>query len=164
MPCLSLSFFTLIVSMTQKTRVQSLVESYQRLQKWPPCLTFSIIRYGSSVKWSNPGKGIVPSLHLVVVANEKEALGLPSTKITDFTLIVLAAYFIYFWFLMKHSSPYIFSCILHHLLFLMTTHWSHQYIATRKQYREEMKNIHSLKIQVLVLKKAFDGQNPTFNL
>ena len=39
-------------------------ESYQRLKKWylmPPCLTLSIIRYGSRVKWSNPGKGIAPS-------------------------------------------------------------------------------------------------------
>ena len=27
----------------------------------PPCLTLSIIRYGSSVKWSNPGKGVAPS-------------------------------------------------------------------------------------------------------
>ena len=30
-----------------------------KAQKWylmPPCLTLSIIRYGSRVKWSNPGK------------------------------------------------------------------------------------------------------------
>ena len=26
----------------------------------PPCIIFSIIRYGSRVKWSNPGKGVVP--------------------------------------------------------------------------------------------------------
>ena len=34
------------------------------LKKWyliPPCLTLSIIRYGSRVKWSNPGKGVAPS-------------------------------------------------------------------------------------------------------
>ena len=50
--------------MTQETWVQSQVESYQRLRKWylmPPFLTLSIIRYGSRVKWSNPGKGITPS-------------------------------------------------------------------------------------------------------
>ena len=32
-------------------------------QKWYlmlPCLTLSIIRYGSSVKWSNPKKGVAP--------------------------------------------------------------------------------------------------------
>ena len=47
-----------------ETWVQSQVESYQRLKKWylmPPCLTLSIIRYGSRVKWSNPGKGVAPS-------------------------------------------------------------------------------------------------------
>ena len=47
-----------------ETGVQSQVKSYQRLKKWyliPPCLTLSIIRYGSRVKWSNPGKGVAPS-------------------------------------------------------------------------------------------------------
>ena len=45
--------------MVQKTRIQFQVESYQRLKKWylmPPCLTLSIIKYRSRVKWSNPGK------------------------------------------------------------------------------------------------------------
>ena len=27
----------------------------------PPCLTLSIIRYGSRVKWSNPRNGVAPS-------------------------------------------------------------------------------------------------------
>ena len=50
--------------MARETRVQSQVESYQRLKKWyliPPCLTLSIIRYVLRVKWSNPGKGVAPS-------------------------------------------------------------------------------------------------------
>ena len=51
--------------MVRETRLQSQVESYQRLQKkWylmPPCLTLSIIRYVSRVKWSNPGKIVAPS-------------------------------------------------------------------------------------------------------
>ena len=45
--------------MVLETEVQSQFESYQRLKKWhpmPPCLTLSIIRYGSRVKWSNPRK------------------------------------------------------------------------------------------------------------
>ena len=49
--------------MARETWVQSQVESYQRLKKWylmPPCLTLSILRYGSRVKWSNPGKGVAP--------------------------------------------------------------------------------------------------------
>ena len=48
----------------QETRVQSQVESYLRLKKWylmPPCLTLSIIRCRSRVKWSHPGKGVTPS-------------------------------------------------------------------------------------------------------
>ena len=49
----------------RETWIQSQFESYQRLKKWYlmlPCLTFSIIRYRSRVKWSNPGKGVAPSL------------------------------------------------------------------------------------------------------
>ena len=33
------------------------------LTKWylmPPCLTLGILRHGSRVKWSNPGKGVAP--------------------------------------------------------------------------------------------------------
>ena len=51
--------------MAWETGVQSQVESYQRLKKWylmPPCLTLSIMRYISRVKWSTPGKGVAPSL------------------------------------------------------------------------------------------------------
>ena len=67
--------------------VQSLVESYQRFKKWylmPPCLTLSIIMYGSRVKWSNPGEGMTFGR---VVAIEKGAFGLPSTKIANFSLM-----------------------------------------------------------------------------
>ena len=49
---------------SRETWVQSQIESYQKLKKWylmPPCLTLSFIRYGSRVKWSNPGKGVTPS-------------------------------------------------------------------------------------------------------
>ena len=58
-------------------RVQSQVESYQRLKKWylmPPCVTPSIIRYRSRVKWSNPGKGVVPSPTLRCDSYWKESL------------------------------------------------------------------------------------------
>ena len=50
--------------MARETWIQSQVESYQRLKKCyliPPCLTLSIIRYGSRIKWSNPGKRVAPS-------------------------------------------------------------------------------------------------------
>ena len=49
------------MSIYNKTRV----ESYQRLKKWylmSPCITLSIIRYRSRVKWSNPGNRVAPSL------------------------------------------------------------------------------------------------------
>ena len=49
--------------MVWETGVQSQVKSYQRLKKWylmPPSLTHSIIRYGSRIKWNNPGKGVAP--------------------------------------------------------------------------------------------------------
>ena len=45
-------------------RVKCQVESYQRLKKWylmPPCLTLSIVRYVSRIKWSNPKKRVGPS-------------------------------------------------------------------------------------------------------
>ena len=35
-----------------------------KTQEWyfiPPCLKLSILRYGSMIKWSNPGNGIAPS-------------------------------------------------------------------------------------------------------
>ena len=50
--------------MARETWVQSQLESYQRLKKWYlmlPCLTLSIIRCGSRVKWCSPGKGVAPS-------------------------------------------------------------------------------------------------------
>ena len=50
--------------MAREIWVQSQVASCQRLKKWylmPPSLTLSIIRYGSRVKLSNPGKGVAPS-------------------------------------------------------------------------------------------------------
>ena len=33
----------------------------QKMYLMPPCLTLSIIRYGSRIKWSNPAKGLEPS-------------------------------------------------------------------------------------------------------
>ena len=39
------------------------VQVIPKIRKWslmPPCLTLNIIRYRSRVKWSNPGKVVVP--------------------------------------------------------------------------------------------------------
>ena len=51
----------------------------------PPCLTLSIVRYSSRVKWSNPGNELAPSLHLGVVSIETRAFGLPWTTVANFT-------------------------------------------------------------------------------
>ena len=56
-----------------------------------PYLTLSIIRYGSRVKWNNPGKGVAPSLHLGVVAIEKGAFRSPLTMIVNFTFIYVGS-------------------------------------------------------------------------
>ena len=53
------------------------VQSYQRLRKWyliPPCLTLSITRYGSKVKWVNPGKRVAPSPTPWYCSNRKGSL------------------------------------------------------------------------------------------
>ena len=68
-------------------------ESYQRLKIWYlmlPCLTLSFIKYELRIKWSNLRKGVVPLLHLGVVANEKGAFRSPSTMVTNFTYIITA--------------------------------------------------------------------------
>ena len=61
-----------------------------KTQKWyltPPCLTLSIIRYGSRLKSSNSGKESYLFLHLSVVAMEKGAFRSSSTKVANFTYI-----------------------------------------------------------------------------
>ena len=71
--------------MAQETWVQSQVESYQRLKKWylmPPCLTLSIIRYGSRVEWSNQEKGVAPPPTLWCCSYRKGAFWSPTTLLT----------------------------------------------------------------------------------
>ena len=50
--------------MARDNRVQSHTKSYRRLKKWylmTPCITLSIIRYGSRIKWSKRINGATPS-------------------------------------------------------------------------------------------------------
>ena len=78
--------------MVQEIGVQSQVESYQRLKKWYlmlPCLTLSIISYGSRVKWSNPGNGVAPSPTLLCSSYRKKAVfGSLLTVVANFTLLI----------------------------------------------------------------------------
>ena len=51
-----------------------------------PCLTFSIIRYGSRVQWNNPGNEVASFLtpqYLNVVAIEKRSFGSLSIKVAN---------------------------------------------------------------------------------
>ena len=50
----------------------------------PPCLTLSNIRYVSRVKWSNPGKGVAPSLTLL----KREPFGHPQLRSPTLQLII----------------------------------------------------------------------------
>ena len=63
-------------------------QAIPKTQKWylmPLCLTLSIIRLVSRVKWSNPEKGVV----LLQLAIENGALGSPSTTVANFTLLLI---------------------------------------------------------------------------
>ena len=91
--------------MARETWVQSQVESYQRLKKWylmPPCLTLSIIRYGSMVKWSNPGKGVAPfPTPWCSKLSKREPSGCP--RLWSPTLLLL---YIYIYIYIYESSYY----------------------------------------------------------
>ena len=81
-----------------ETWVQFQVESYQRLKKWylmPHCLTLSIIRYGSRVKWSNPGKGVAPSLTPWCSSYRKGSLWVTLDKRRQLYLLTLLHVYIY---------------------------------------------------------------------
>ena len=61
----------------QETWVQFQVKSYQKLKKGyliPPCLTLTIIRYGSRVSRAIQGKEQCPPLHFSVVTDKREPL------------------------------------------------------------------------------------------
>ena len=76
--------------MVRETRVQSQVESYQRLKKWylvPPCLTLSVIRYRSRVKQSNKGNGVAPSPTPLCSSYWKARLWSPSIKVANFAYL-----------------------------------------------------------------------------
>ena len=54
--------------------------SCQTIIKWyltRLCLTPSIIRYLSLVRWTSPGNGIAPPLHIYVLAIKMEPSGRP---------------------------------------------------------------------------------------
>ena len=49
-------------------------------------------------KWSNPGKGVVPSPHISVVAIEKGAFGSPLTTVRQHTYLKVYPFLILVWY------------------------------------------------------------------
>ena len=109
--------------MARETGVQSQVESYQRFKKWylmPPCLTLSIIRYGSRVKWSNPGKGVVPSPTPRCSSYRKGSLRVTLDYVRQLYLYIYIYIYIY-----------MYSYILEHVINIEGIHtYIHTYIHT----------------------------------
>ena len=70
-------------------------------------------------KWSNPGKKLGSPLHLGVVAIDKGAFGLPSTKVANFTYLLFSYLQIYFRHLYSHYLLKLPPClfIIFHLFF-----------------------------------------------
>ena len=70
----------------------------------PPCLTLSIIRYGSRVKWSNPGKGVAPSpTHWCSKLSKREPSGHPWLWSPTLLLYIYTYIYIYFFFLPRRD-------------------------------------------------------------
>ena len=67
-----------------------LVPKTQNWYSMPPCLTLSIIRYGSRVSGAIQGKEWHPPLHVGAVAIEKEAFGSASTTVCRLIYIYLS--------------------------------------------------------------------------
>ena len=61
----------------------------------PPCLALSIIRYGSRIKWSNAGKGVVPSPATWCSCYEKGAFGSSSTIVANIIYLLYIYIYIY---------------------------------------------------------------------
>ena len=115
--------------MADETGVQSQVESYKRLKKWylmPPCLTLSIIRYRSRVKWSHPGNGVGPSPTPCCVSYWKGSLQVTLNKgrqlycyIYIYICIYIYIYNIYICCLCLYIYIYIYLCYIVYLYILL---------------------------------------------
>ena len=91
--------------MAWETYVQSQVESYQKLKicyLMPPCLTLSIIRCGSRVKWYNSGKVVAPSPTLPCCSYRKESL---------WTTFDYSRQFDFFYYICSHLLKYCVRCL-----------------------------------------------------
>ena len=111
--------------MVRETKVHSQVESYQKLNKWyliSPCLTLSIIKCVSRVKWSNPGKGVAPSptSRCTSYWNGSLPVALDYGRPIYFTLLIYVSSFLlifsFLFYINTHTHMYICN-ITHVVLF-----------------------------------------------
>ena len=90
----------------------------------PPCLTLSIIRYGSGVKWRNPGKGVAPSptpwccSYSKMEPSGHPRLWSPTLPFTYFTCKGYVAFAIYTPLMMAHNRAEIARVTISHVSFI----------------------------------------------
>ena len=89
----------------------------------PPCLTLSIIRYGSRVKWSNPGKGVAPSpTPWCSKLSKREPSGHPRLwSTTIFTYKFLDFLYTFIWYQVFLSNTNNLNIVVWLLVFLVNT-------------------------------------------
>ena len=121
-----------------ETWVQSQVESYQRLKKWylmPPCLTLSIIRYGSRVRGAIQGKELCPPLTLWCSSYWKGSLwvahnyGWP-TYLTKPNFSIFLSYIFSF-----NYFEYLYNCFIHNDL-------ANAYLGLLRVFHVELGSLH----------------------
>ena len=77
----------------------------------PPCLTLSIIRYGSRVKWRNQGKGVVPSPTTWCSSYRKGSLRIPPRLWSPTLLIYIYIYICMYIYVCIYIYIYIYTYI-----------------------------------------------------
>ena len=129
--------------MIREIGVQTQVKSYQRLKKgflMPPCLALSTIRWGSRVKWSNPGNRVAPSPTPRCSCYWKGAYGLSSTMVANFSF----TYFIYILYVVVSQEFFHTSNQIQ--IILKQMHVTHRLDPNRSYYSES-------ELRVLVMKE-----------
>ena len=86
-----------------------------KTQKWylmPPCLTLSIIRYRSRVKWSNPAKGVAPSpTHWCSKLSKREPSGHPRLWSPTMYIYIYIFFFCVCIYIYIYIYIFIFVCV-----------------------------------------------------
>ena len=92
----------------------------------PPCLTLSIIRYGSRVKWSNPGKEVAPSpTPWCIKLSKREPSGHP--RLWSPTLLLFAYFIGPSWNYSQLRIYWIKYCLIYIYIYIYI-YWQHFFI------------------------------------